>query len=217
MESFKKRLKRFVDQDELEIPGWLTVSMQNYILPEIQVAKDNGLVQLIFLGTHSIIQTVSEQLFDVRGPAGTKFYLENFVDGDTEDRKFSHISDDIHEMRNVMAHQWWSSSTHDVALNHEMSEGWKLEGDVLHINPIIYAEQFVKAFEKGELIDKYCELLSDEQRAIRKYYFIRDWLRLKKGDPIEQEIAKLAQCESGDELRTQEAVVKKTICDEHGL
>ena len=58
MESFKKRLKRFVDQDELEIPGWLTVSMQNYILPEIQVAKDKGLIQLLFLGTHSIIQTV---------------------------------------------------------------------------------------------------------------------------------------------------------------
>ena len=93
----------------------------------------------------------------MRGPAGTKFYLENFVDGDTEDRKFSLISDDIHEMRNVMAHQWWSSSTHDVALNHEMPEGWKLAGDILHINPIIYAEQFARAFEKGELIDKYCE------------------------------------------------------------
>src|SRR5438128_6298272 len=96
MESFKQRLKRFVDQDELEIPGWLTVSMQNYILPEIHVAKNNGLFQLVFLGTHSIIQTVSEKLFDVRGPAGTKFYLENFVDGDTRDRKFSLISDDIH-------------------------------------------------------------------------------------------------------------------------
>jgi hypothetical protein len=123
MESFKQRLKRFVDQGELEIPGWLTVSMQNYILPEIQHAKENRLFQLVFLGTHSIIQTVSEKLFDVRGPDGTKFYLESFVDGDTKDRKFSLISDDIHEMRNVMAHQWWSSSTHDVALNHEMPRG----------------------------------------------------------------------------------------------
>jgi hypothetical protein len=88
---------------------------------------------------------------------------------------------------------------------------------MLHINPIIYAEQFARALEKGELIDKYRQLLTDEQMVARKYFFICEWLRLKKAHPIAQEIAKFAQCKSTAELRTREAVVKKTIYEEYGL
>lgn len=217
MESSKKRLKRFVDQDELDIPGWMTVSMQNYILPELYTAKVNKLDTLIFLGTHAIIQTISEKLFGLKGVAGTKFYLENFVDGNTQDKKFSLISDDIHEMRNVMAHQWWSSSTHEIALNHEMSEGWKQEPDLLHINPEIYVEQFARAFEGGEFIDKYHQLLTDEQRAIRKYYFLRDWLKLSKSDAIAQEIKKLERCATMQDIHTQESVIKQMIYNVYSL
>jgi len=217
MEAYKKRLKGFLDQSELEIPGWMTVSMQNYILPELYVAKEKKLDMLIFLGTHATIQTISEKLFDIGGPTGTKFYLETFVDGKSEDRKFSLISDDIHEMRNVMAHQWWASSTHEIALNHEMSEGWKREPNLLHINPEVYVEQFARAFERGELIDKYRQLLTDEQRAVRKYYLIRDWLRLSEPDPIAQEIKKLDKCASMQDIRTQESVIKQMIYNVYGL
>jgi hypothetical protein len=217
MEAYKKRLKGFVDQSELEIPGWMTISMQNYILPELYVAKEKKLDRLIFLGTHSIIQTIAEKLFDTKGPAGTQFYLENFVDGNTQDKRFSLISDDIHEMRNVMAHQWWAVSTHEIALNHEMSEGWKREPGLLHINPEVYVEQFARAFERGELIEKYCQLLTEEQRAVRKYYFIRDWLRLSTSDPIAQEIKKLDKCASMQDIRNQERLIKQMIYSVYSL
>jgi len=39
----------------------------------------------------------------------------------------------------------------------------------------------------------------------------------EKFDGIAQEIAKLAQCKSRADLRIQEAIVKKTIYDEHRL
>jgi hypothetical protein len=85
MESVQKRLKRFIG-DDLEIFGWMTIMMQN---DEVDKALQSGLHKCVVLTRHSIIQTIAQNLFGLRGLNGTRFYLENFVDEGSEDREFS--------------------------------------------------------------------------------------------------------------------------------
>jgi hypothetical protein len=189
----------------------------NFFLPEIQVAKEKSLDRLIFMGIHATIQTVSEKIFGKRGLEGTRFYLKHFVDGSTQDRQFSLISDDIHEMRNVVAHQWLSSRTHDIAINYAMPEGWKLEPNLLHINPDIYAEQFLASFGRGGPIWTYRQLVSDQELTIRKYQFIKDWLHLNKQSAIAQAIKTLETCTTTQDILNQETLIKQLIYKQYSL
>jgi len=117
-------------------------------------------------------------MFGFRGKQGTQFYLENFVEGDTADTKFSSITDDIHDTRNVMAHQGYSSLQHRVEyFADEIPEGWKQDGDSILINPKLYADRFEGGFRHGTIIDKY-QQVTNEIRTIRKYQYINQWLRL---------------------------------------
>jgi hypothetical protein len=140
METFEQRLKRYVDQDDLEIFGWMTIMMQNVSLGELAKAVENNMYQCVFLGTQAIVQTITVNMFRMKGVEGTKFYLENFVDGRATDRQFSRIASEIHEMRNVIAHQGYSSLQHNVDFNNEMAEGWRSETGVVFINMRIYFE-----------------------------------------------------------------------------
>jgi hypothetical protein len=216
MESFEKRLKRYTSQDDLEIFGWMTVMMHNVTMRELRIAKENNLYQCLFLSSHAVIQTISENMFNKRGIEGTRFYLESFFDGTTRDRQYSLISDYIHDMRNVIAHQGYSSLQHAVDFNDEMTDGWKEESGIIYINTNIYAEQFVKAFEQGAHVQKYRQL-SDEERVKRKYNFIRKWLRVDKAHPITREIKKLDACNTLSDIRTQEVIIQQTIYNEYGL
>jgi hypothetical protein len=216
METFEKRLKRYTDENDLEIFGWLTILMQNPYLHELHLAKVNRLYHCVYLFTHAIMQTVAENMFGLKGKDGTKFYLENFVDGATPDRQFSLISDDIHHVRNVIAHQGYSSAQHTVEyFCDEIPEGWKRDSNTVLINPRIYAEQFEKAFTTGAHVQKYCQL-ADEERTKRKYQYIRQWLQLKS-NPISQEIKKLEACTKMSDIRIHEAVIRKMIYKEYGL
>ncbi len=217
MESFEARLKRFTDSSEHEIPLTILNSVTNFFLPEIQVAKEKSLDRLIFLGIHATIQTVSEKIFGKRGLEGTRFYLKHFVDGSTQDRQFSLISDDIHEMRNVVAHQWLSSRTHDIAINYAMPEGWKLDPNLLHINPDIYAEQFLASFGRGGPIWTYRQLVSDQELTIRKYQFIKDWLHLNKQSAIAQAIKTLETCTTTQDILNQETLIKQLIYKQYSF
>jgi hypothetical protein len=217
MESFKDRLGRYTVQDDLEIFGWMTVMMQNYPLRELRIASEKGLYQCVFLCSHAIIQTISEGMFDKRGIDGTRFYLENFVDEPAKDKKFSLITEEIHEMRNVIAHQGYSSLQHNVDFNDEMTEGWKEESNIVYINTKIYAEQFTKAFESAAQVLLYLKLLSVEERIKRKYFFIRKWLRLEKTNKIAQAIKKLADSATLQDIRIQEQVVQQMIFQEYSL
>ena len=69
MESIQKRLKRFI-ADDLEIFGWMTIMMQN---GEVNKAFQSGLYQCVVLSTHSIIQTIAQNLFGLSGLDGTRF------------------------------------------------------------------------------------------------------------------------------------------------
>ena len=111
-----------------------------------------------------------------------------------------------------MAHQGYSSLQHKVEyFNDEMAEGWKKEADTVYLNPAIYAEQFENAFTQGAHISKY-RLLPGEIRTIRKYQYIRQWLRLDKKNPIAQEIKKLDACTTAPDIRAQVANIQKMIC-----
>lgn len=217
METFEKRLKRFLCTDVYEIPETLLNSINNHFLPEIRIAGQHKNTRLIFLGTHAIIQTVTENIFGLRGKPGTKFYLENFVDGATLDRKFSLISDDLHEIRNVMAHQWLSVKMHDWAANYQITEGWKLESNTLHVNPDIYLEQFLDAYGAGGRVWDYENLITKKELLIRKYYYLQDWLELGKKDPISMEIAKLKSCATFQDMQNQEAVIKQLIRQKYNI
>src|SRR6476620_6032316 len=142
MESFENRLKRFIG-NEREIPLTLIVWAQNCLLPQIQIAKEEQLDNLIFLSTHAFIQTFSDHVLGKSGPDGTKYFLQSFMDGSSPGDQFSLISAELHEMRNVMAHQLFSSRTHDMALDYRMHEGWRRDGLILLVNPVVYAQQFI--------------------------------------------------------------------------
>jgi hypothetical protein len=217
MESFAERLKRYTTQSDLEIFGWMTVMMQNSFLSELRIAAENRLYVCLFLYTHAIMQTISENMFGQMGSRGTKFYLENFVDGAASDRQFSRVSDEIHEMRNVFAHLGYSSLQHRIDLNDEMAEGWKMEVNTICINPRIYAEQFAEAFERGAQVNLYCRSFSEVERVIRKYVFIRKWLGLDKLNPITREIKKLEAFTVMADIRIQEIVIQDMITKEYGL
>lgn len=217
METFKQRLKRYTSKNDLEIFGWLTVYLQNSYLGELRLAKENQLHLCVYLITHAVIQTVSENMFGSTGKDGTKFYLENFVDGNTTNKKFSLITDEIHDARNVMAHQGYSSLQHRVEyFAGDMAEGWKQEAGTIYINPNIYAEQFENALSHGTHVQKYLQQ-SDEIRTIRKYKYIKQWLRLDKTDPIAKEIKKLEACTNINDLRAQETLVQQMIYSAYGL
>ncbi len=217
MESFKERLKRYTNENDLEIFGWLTVFLRNAYLPEIRSAKENRRYHCVYLLIHAIMQMVSENMFGLRGKDGTKFYLENFVDGNTRDTKFSLVADEIHDARNVMAHQGYSSLQHRVEyLDDEMTAGWKKEADTLHFNPAIYAAHFERAFSEIAIVQKYRQL-TDVVRTVRKYQYIQRWLRLDRANPIAQGISKLEACTSMQDVRAQEAIIQKMIFTAYDL
>ncbi|MDP8237270.1 MAG: hypothetical protein P9M08_12885 [Candidatus Erginobacter occultus] len=212
MESFEKRLKRFVNENVEEIPLTLINSILNFILPQIEQANEHKHYELMLLGTHAIIQIVSENVFGRRGNIATKFYLENFVDGATKDTKFSLVSEVIHGWRNNIAHQWLSHRGHKLLPDSEMKEGWKYENNLLKLNPRIYGELFIKGYKTRGIFKKYRQLLTNPEKLIRKYEYIANWLDIrKKSDPIYQEITKLKLCTSSKNIQSQEGIIKNLI------
>jgi hypothetical protein len=216
LETFKQRFKRYVDNESLEIFGWLTVFLHNSYWGEIYAAKENRQYHSVYLLTHALIQMISENMFGFRGKQATKFYLENFVDGDTPETKFSSITDDIHDARNVMAHQGYSSLQHRVEyFADDMTEGWKFDNGSILINPKVYGASFEAAF-RGKIVQTY-EQLTNETRIIRKYNFIRQWLQLDSKNPISLEIKKLAQCVNPQDVHAQESVVRAMLYSTYNL
>jgi len=171
----------------------------------------------MFLGTHAVIQTVAEKLFGLRGKDGTTFYLKNFLDGDKPDQKFSTIAEEIHDMRNVKAHQWSSAASHDLAFDYTMPEGWKRNGTTLHINPRVFRELFLAGFGLGGKIWTYRDLLAPETALVQKYRFLRDWLDLAKSDPIAVEIRKLEDATTAADRSAAEASIKTLVVNTYGL
>ncbi len=217
METFENRLKRFTVQSEREIPLTLLNSIDNYFLPEIRTAREGGFYYLLWLGIHAIIQTISEMIFSKTSLEGTRFYLEKFVDGPTTDTKFSLIAEQVHELRNIIAHRWLSSLSHFLVIDNRIQEGWRQNGMEITINPTIFVDQFLSGFGADGRIWGWQEHVSKMDLTIRKYNYIKRWLALDKENQISVAIRKLADCKTLQEVRGQEPAIKKLIFREYKL
>jgi hypothetical protein len=153
-ESYNKRLDRFESGDPEETIGTLLNSIGNFFNNEIEVTRQNKQTSLVFLGTHAAILTISEALFNKVGIDGYKYFVKQFMDGNSEDLQFSRIASMIHDWRNILAHQWLGKTGHSFGYNYEMKEGWKDVDGVIFVNPSVYCKQYLKAFSsESELWD----------------------------------------------------------------
>ncbi len=215
MESFGDRLRRFLSHED-EVPLTLLLWAQNLLLPQVRVAKERRLDNLTFLSTHAFIQTFEEKALGKQGRAATTHFLQSFMDEAVPNRQFSQVSDEIHEMRNIMAHQLFSSRTHEIALDYTMVDGWRRDQTLLRINPDVYAEQFIAAIDGGRLW-QWKSFVTREQRIKQKYLFVRDWLDLPKTDAISQAINQLAALTSLQDIESAAAAIDVQINQRYNL
>lgn len=178
METFAQRLKRFSSNSPVEFIETILNSIHNFYIPELSIASQNKQSNLLILGAHSIIETISENVFLKKGVAGFKFYLENFVDGNTDGFKFSEIADDLNDWRNVIAHQYISKLGHSLGYDYTLSVGYKIDNDIILINPTLLFDQFESAFQASGIrcakkIWDYGKLLSVEEMEKAKEEFLR--------------------------------------------
>jgi hypothetical protein len=208
MEELNSRLGRFLRHHPDELFGTILDSINNFFIPELRNAGELRLETLVFLGTHSVMQTVSEKIFGRSGETATEFYLKNFVDHPSiQDRQFSLVASDVHSIRNIKAHLWMSSRLHDVVIDYQQPEGWRRLQRTLSLNPAVYLEQFFDGFNGR--IWNWEQLAPQELFVVQKYRYLRDWLELPKGDPIRHAIEKLDA--AAPSLRSDEAAIKLLI------
>ena len=163
MESREKRLARLRGGSPIESIETLLNSIANFFNNEIELTPDNYQTSLLFLGIHASILTISEAFFGTSGERGYHMFLEKFIDGDTNDTKFSEISPILHNWRNILAHQWLGSTGHRIEYNYRMSEGWKIDNEVTVINPKIYCQKYLDAFSRGGKIWQYEHILTEAE------------------------------------------------------
>jgi len=214
LETFHSRLKRFVDNDVFEIPETLLNSVQGFMLPEIRVTADKGAWHLAFSGIHSVMQTVGEKIFNLRPLDATKFYLENFVDQEQPDLRFSEVSAELHEIRNIGSHRWFGKAMHFHVLNADQSEGWKHLGEILYLNPNVYHDAFQTGFQ-DKLWDFWSNYDDEENLFLRKYSFLKDFLALPKESPIAADIRALLKLTAGPDREQLETAIKAAIHEEY--
>ena len=181
MDTFDQRLKRFENNSPIEFIETILDSIHNFFIPELKIASENKQSNLLILGIHSIIETISENIFLQNGVNGFKFYLENFVDGDKEGFKFSEIATELNDWRNIIAHQYISKLGHSFGYDYSLNVGYKVDNSVVLLNPQILFEQFISAFENKNQtkasIWNYQNFLTEQQREEAKKKFIDKFKR----------------------------------------
>ena len=218
VETFKDRLKRYVDNPVIDTLGWMTMYLQNYPAVELKRAREAKLYFCVYLLAHTIIQTVSELMFAMTGLDGTRYFLERFADGATPDRKFSLISEDIHEIRNLIAHRAYSKRQHETQyFIDDVAEGGRREPDgTLVINPAIYSVQIENVFLSAKLYQTF-RSQPDLQLLKLKYRFIRQWLELEKTSAIAQLIKGLDRLSPAADLEAEEAKIRSAVYSRYGI
>lgn len=211
MEKFKERLNRFLNGSTYEVFFTILNSISNFTLLELREATKVGLYHLALLGTHSVMQTIGEQIYGKKGLDATTFYLINFVDGNTGDTQFSRIAKELHVYRNINAHQWSSRFNHEVGLDTTEDRGWWRDDQGLHINPVVFMRCFTDGFEAhGPMLKTF--LQRNELMALhRKYRYLCNWLDVDKNSQVSKEIKTLEKCADIPVAQQQEAVVRKSI------
>ncbi len=217
METFEDRLHRFLSGSPNEIFLTILNSISNFTLDQLRRATEAELYDLALLGAHAVAQTVAEQIYGRTGLAATKFYLENFVGGDVEDRRFSLIAKEFHHYRNVHAHRWSSRSSHSMGFDVEMEKGWVRDTDGLHVNPRVFMEGFATGFGAGGPMWTMPRALDRLSALRRKYRYLGQWLELEPDDPIFAEIRALDECKDAPAAITQEGVIRARVLASFGL
>ena len=216
METFDERLHRYLNSRPVNIFGWMTVWAQNELAPQVKLVTNPGAEVLLFVGCHTFIQGFMENTYGIRGKAATHEFLSRFMDGPNPHDQFSAVSSEIHDMRNVMAHQMYSAVTHGIAFNYKLKRGWDHIGTDLHINPTIFGEQFVAALDGGRL-RKWRNWASPELLMRQKWRFIADWLDLKPKDPLRIAVETFAQLSTMQALTTAEATLREQFEAKFGV
>lgn len=165
MEPLEKRIKRFQNGHPIEIIDTLLNSISNFFNNEIRITikDDHYQTSLMFFGVHAVALTISEGFYSKNGAEGYMLFLKNFVDGKTPDTKFSEIAAEIHNWRNILAHQWLGISGYDIGYDYEMNRRWERRDGVIFINPQIYVEHYLNAFGSNSRIWNYQEMFSEEE------------------------------------------------------
>ena len=181
IEPLEKRISRFREGSPIEIISTLLNSIDSYFNNEIRltVKGNNNQTSLMFLGIHAAALTISEAFFNKGGVKGFKLFLENFVDGDTPNTKFSEIAKYIHSWRNVLAHQWLSTIGYNIEYDYNSDLGWEKREGVVFINPKIYCEYYLNAFNSKSNLWNYEGMFNDEELTKIKERLLNKFL-LKK-------------------------------------
>lgn len=163
IEPLEKRLERFQNGQPIESILSLLNSIDNFFNNEIRITPKQYQTSLLFLGIHAVALTVSEIFWGLKGESGYKKFLESFVDGDTKDKKFSSVSSKIHKWRNIVAHQWLSSSGYSIQYDYTLEAGFIEKNNLLTINPEIYCKQYLNAFSSEGKIWQFNKILTDSE------------------------------------------------------
>lgn len=177
-ETFRQRLQRFKNNSPVEFIETILNSIHNFYIPELQMATDNKQSNLLILGLHSIIETISENVFLKKGIEGFKFYLENFVDVNENGGQFSEIAEELNNWRNIVAHQYISKLGHFFSYDYRISVGYQIENGIIILSPKFFFDQFQSAFfanngkTKRKIWD-YDKFLSVEEMEKAKEEFLK--------------------------------------------
>lgn len=165
MEPLTKRIERFQNGHPIEIIDTLLNSIDNHFNNELRLTIQDHHYQtsLMLIGIHAVALTISEGLFNVSGPDGYKKFLENYVNGNTPDTKFSDIATEIHNWRNILAHQWLGIGGYDIGYDYAQTEGWVECDGIKFINPRIYCEHYLAAFKAGGRIWDFTSRFSEDE------------------------------------------------------
>ncbi len=178
-ESKEARLERLQDSPPHDVIDNLIGSINKHFNNEIAATLDNESnyqTSLMLLGIHAVALTISYALFDREKEDGYRRFLIHFVDGQTQDTKFSEIATEIHGWRNVLAHRWLSAKGHSFDYNFQAPTGWWKDKGKVVINPRIYLDHYLATFAAGGRIYDLDAILttneaweSAKMRIISKY------------------------------------------------
>jgi hypothetical protein len=174
-ESREHRLAR-LKSDPVEAIETLLNSIANFFNNEILLTPTHYQTSLMFLGVHASALTIGEVFFGHRNDfENYRDFMRTFVDGDTEDTKFSVVAEHLHNWRNIIAHQWIGSLGHKIEYDYQTNLGWQMIEDTLIINPKIYCDKYMEAFSAKGRLWKYNSIFTEEQltkahkEIVRKY------------------------------------------------
>lgn len=167
-ESRTSRLARLQNRP-VEAIETLLHSIDDYFNNEIRITTANLQTSLLFLGIHAAALTIGEAFFNNqtnnRDLKNYRDFLETFVDGQSEDTRFSTVADDIHNWRNILAHAWIGSFGHRIEYDYQSDLGWERAAGKLIINPRIYCDMYLQAFSAGGRIWQYNSIFTSQEVA----------------------------------------------------